>query len=301
MRWVMVVAVLAVVLGACGDPAAGLEAGEEAEDQVAEEQAEEQAGEEDGEETAEIGEEAGEKTGEGALPGTERYAAGSLEELGGYLEGLPVNSRETAYRAALNGVDLSRLAEPETAGVPDGFKPFYDALRGRYAALDLDACTGATLAYYDRMQQDFSQRRDRDKIVSLVLPAATTRVGFRAFERCTSLVSVVMPAGLRSIGQYAFAGCTSLERVELPATLTGIDFAAFQGCTSLVSVVVHAETPPNMLSGGIDNWFGDVSRDFVIYVPEESVEEYKKAEGWSRYAEKIRFIGARHLFGGERG
>lgn len=178
------------------------------------------------------------------------------------------------------------ITEPEDPA-PDGFKPFYDALRGRYAVLDLDACTGATLAYYDRMQQDFSRRQDRDKIVSLVLPAGTRRAGFRAFAGCSSLESVVMPAGLRSIGQYAFAGCTSLKQVELPASLTQIDFAAFQGCRALASVAIHAETPPVMLSGGIDNWFGNVSGDLVITVPAGSVEAYKAADGWRQYAEKI--------------
>jgi predicted small lipoprotein YifL len=284
-RLAPVFALILAALAACGEPE-GLPPAE-AETEKTGETGEEAEAEETPLTEAPAGETEEAPAEEAAPAPEEPYRAESLPALAAYLEALPPNSRETAYRAALSGVDLSRLAEPETAEVPDGFKPFYDALRGRYAALDLDACTGATLAYYDAMQQDLSRRQDRDKIVSLVLPAEATRVGFHAFENCSSLESVVMPAGLRSIGQYAFAGCTSLERVELPASITGIDFAAFLGCRALASLVILAETPPALLSGGIDNWFGDVSEDFVITVPAGSVAAYKAADGWRRYAEKI--------------
>ena len=36
--------------------------------------------------------------------------------------------------------------------------------------------------------------------------------------------------------------------------------------------------------------FDDVSKNMIIYVPAESVEKYKTARGWSRYADKIKAI-----------
>ena len=37
--------------------------------------------------------------------------------------------------------------------------------------------------------------------------------------------------------------------------------------------------------------FDEVSENITIYVPAESVEKYKVAEGWSEYADKIKAIG----------
>ena len=42
-------------------------------------------------------------------------------------------------------------------------------------------------------------------------------------------------------------------------------------------------TPPIL---GTDILNG-ISNDFTIYVPRNSVEEYKTANGWSQYADKI--------------
>eukprot|EP01051_Picozoa_sp_SAG22_P001444 SAG22_NODE_56_length_23716_cov_11.146759_23_plen_1059_part_00 len=73
-------------------------------------------------------------------------------------------------------------------------------------------------------------------LVTLVLPAGLTIIGYDSFSGCTGLTNVELPAGLTTIGAGAFYGCTGLTSVELPAGLTTIGDDAFWACTGLTSV-----------------------------------------------------------------
>ena len=59
---------------------------------------------------------------------------------------------------------------------------------------------------------------------------------------------------------------------------------AFVFCSSLTSVYCKATTPPTL--GETDVFFANGS-GFKIYVPMESVDTYKSATNWSRYADVI--------------
>jgi len=91
---------------------------------------------------------------------------------------------------------------------------------------------------------------------------------------------------ISTIGDYVFQNCTSLSSVTIPSSVTSIGVGAFQNCNSLESVTVNATTPPSLASGVFDG----TSSNLVIYVPSESVETYKQAEGWSNYDYRIQSI-----------
>ena len=71
--------------------------------------------------------------------------------------------------------------------------------------------------------------------------------------------------------------------IKFDGEVTTIRFEAFGGCSSLTSVYCKAITPP---AGG-DFMFYDNASGCKIYVPMESVNAYKSAEGWSDYADAI--------------
>lgn len=122
-------------------------------------------------------------------------------------------------------------------------------------------------------------------LTSITIPNSVTIIGKQAFANCTSLTSINIPSSITSIGQSAFSGCTSLTNVTIPNSVTSIRQYAFRGCTSLSSVTCLATIPPTLEYDVFDN-----TNDCPIYVPEDSVDAYKAASGWSTYASRIQAI-----------
>ena len=99
------------------------------------------------------------------------------------------------------------------------------------------------------------------------------------------LKSAAIKNGVTSIGNSAFKGCSSLSSIEIPNSVKSISNSAFYRCTSLTSITVNAETPPT-LGTNVFNY----TNDCPIYVPSGSVNAYKSATNWSKYASRIQAI-----------
>ncbi|MBQ8061108.1 MAG: leucine-rich repeat protein [Bacteroidales bacterium] len=121
-------------------------------------------------------------------------------------------------------------------------------------------------------------------IKELFLHTSVISIGENAFTN-SLLQTVGFNEGLNSIGSQAFASCTSLTRVDLPSSISSIGMMAFYNCTSLTSITIYAVTPP---AGG--TMMFESTNECPIYVPAESVEEYKTAQYWSNYADRIQAI-----------
>lgn len=83
-----------------------------------------------------------------------------------------------------------------------------------------------------------------------------------------------------------FAKCENLELVVLPESLTTLGHNVFRNCINLKTVILYPTTPPSLTT----TCFINTHSDFLIYVPDESVEAYKSASGWSAYANRIKGI-----------
>ena len=102
------------------------------------------------------------------------------------------------------------------------------------------------------------------------------------FNGCTSLVKVTLPESLITIGAHTFNRCSAVKKFDIPQSVTTIGVNAFTYCTNLSVFICRAITPPTIASS-----FTGSSADLKIYVPDDSVEAYKQASGWNKYAEKI--------------
>ena len=155
------------------------------------------------------------------------------------------------------------------------------------------------------------------KLASVEIPNSVTRIESNAFNSCSSLTSVILPNNITYIPQYTFYNCFNLTSIEIPNGVTRIEKNAFCGCKSLNKIVIPStvriidsealfgcgdlKTIENMaitpqpinntvFSGNTDLPEVDKSA-CTLYVPIESIEAYKAAEGWKDFTSILPILG----------
>lgn len=114
---------------------------------------------------------------------------------------------------------------------------------------------------------------------SIDIPNSVTSIGETAFYGCSNITSAIIGNGVTSIGDWAFNGCFYMNSVTLGNNVVSIGAQAFYKCRNLTSITCEALLPPTM---GEKVWY-NVSTSIPVYVPAESVEAYKSADGWSQF------------------
>ena len=113
---------------------------------------------------------------------------------------------------------------------------------------------------------------------------SVTSIGNYAFFGCSSLTNLTIPNSVTTIGDMAFNGCSSLTSITIPKNVTFFGYGAIGRCDSLTSIYCKPIIPPTLeLDLGYDFNYSKC----MIYVPTESVDAYKAAEGWKKYADNI--------------
>lgn len=151
-----------------------------------------------------------------------------------------------------------------------------------------------------------------NKLKSITIPNSITSIGIGAFYNCrylegfygkfasadcrcliidgqliafasAGLTNYTIPSGVASIREYTFDYSMSIVSITLPKSVTSIEKGAFDFCDHLTTIYCMPTVPPETHSPFSSDKI--VARQ--IYVPRESVEAYKAAEGWSDYASDI--------------
>ena len=118
-----------------------------------------------------------------------------------------------------------------------------------------------------------------DGLTEIHIPNSVITIGDNAFKACRSLNTVTIGDAVKIINPKAFEECSSITSITLPNSIAQIGDYAFSKCSSLQYLYCKATTPPSCLSNSFP------SSIKIIYVPKESVDEYKVL--WSYYADKI--------------
>lgn len=103
-----------------------------------------------------------------------------------------------------------------------------------------------------------------------------TSVGISAFQY-TKIQKVINLGVITSTPRDCFSDCPNLTFIRYPETITYI--SGSWRCNSLDTIIVLATTPPSA------GWASIPSK---IYVPDESVDDYKGATDWTAYASRIK-------------
>jgi cell surface protein len=114
----------------------------------------------------------------------------------------------------------------------------------------------------------------------ITIPNSVTTIGGRAFDSCRSLTSITIPKNVTTIGIHAFYDCRSLTSITIPNSVTTIGYYAFSGCKNVKQITVEAVTPPECSTNTFD---GVNTKECKLIVPKNSVDAYKKADGWKEF------------------
>ena len=116
-------------------------------------------------------------------------------------------------------------------------------------------------------------------------------IGKSAFSADSMITSITLPNSVSIIGDEAFKDCKGLTTLSIGEKTDSISYNAFLGCKALTSISANNLNPVNIISKEIKNdkeviysAFDSVRYDVcVLYVPAESIDEYKAAEGWKEF------------------
>lgn len=120
-------------------------------------------------------------------------------------------------------------------------------------------------------------------ITCLIEENGVTALPEYMLSNCARLTGVTIPEGITSIGSNCFRS-NSLTEIVYPSTITqfGTEVHLY---SRLTTFVIKAVTPPAFPTGLRLFTYGSSP---YIYVPDDSVNDYKAANGWSSYASRIR-------------
>lgn len=123
-----------------------------------------------------------------------------------------------------------------------------------------------------------------NKLENITIPNNVTVLGSAAFHYCTNLTTAIISNNITKIGSTTFYGCSSLTQIVIPQNVTSIGSSAFSNCNKLTEIYCTPTIPPTLDGNTV---FNSIASNAVFYVPRESVEEYKAADGWKTYANQI--------------
>lgn len=124
----------------------------------------------------------------------------------------------------------------------------------------------------------------QNQLANVNLPNVTA-IEYASFSNCSLLKHLSFPSLTRIDGQDAFDRCTNLLSIDLPL-VESIPKRTFVNCNSLATVILRKSS--NVVTLDNANAFDATNSNFIIYVHDSLVEDYKSATNWSAYADRIK-------------
>ena len=121
---------------------------------------------------------------------------------------------------------------------------------------------------------------------NIELSKSVEELGDYSFYNCNNLENITLNNKVQTIGNYAFAYCTNLSNIHCPISLKKIGNKAFYNCYHLTEIYCKAITPPSL--DRMAFWYdwqyvpADAPSTCIIYVPQESLTDYKASWSWQK-------------------
>ena len=169
---------------------------------------------------------------------------------------------------------------------------FYDSQNINITKLPQNQCTFGTgmftnsgiksvqvPAWMTSVPNDFLISCKKLETVTFAQNSQVTSIGNNFVSNCPLVQQIVLPEGVQTIGEKLGDNCQALTLIDLPSTVTSV--GRYCGSGNVTTFICRAITPPT-LTGGIA-----INRNGKIYVPDQSIADYKAASNWSNHSSKI--------------
>lgn len=122
------------------------------------------------------------------------------------------------------------------------------------------------------------------KITSITIPNSVTSIGIGAFSYCSSLTNIVIPNNVKIIQEGTFYFCKKLTILTIPENVSNIGGMALAigSTTNKATITMKGLFPPTIQSDTFNASYLN-----KIYVPKDSLTQYKNATNWANFADYI--------------
>lgn len=120
------------------------------------------------------------------------------------------------------------------------------------------------------------------ELKNITIPDSVIKIGLSAFYQCANLADIELPDTIQKIASYAFTGCSNLQAITLGKSLKSLGVDVFSGCPKMKEITCLVEDP-NEISILSKTDIGGYHA--TLFVPEQSVELYKKKLPWKKFTE----------------
>ena len=193
---------------------------------------------------------------------------------------IPESVTKVGYQAFANCKGLTNIVIPNSV-TEIGYRAFYGCANLVTATFPNDVdCWDNTFEGCNKLERFYGDCASEDGRCLIIESYKNCIAGFAL----AGLSEYTLPANTMRIGSYFSSEI--LTTLTIPGTVYEIISNAFYGCSNLDTIYVMSTTPPSFA----DTVYCPFAADVVgrkIYVPMESVDAYKAAEGWKNYADYI--------------
>ena len=181
---------------------------------------------------------------------------------------------EGADEAGIRNIVLNDIPELCVNLGSNGSSPLFSSCK-----LD-EVYIGRKLSYKTSSNYGYSPFYRNTSLRKVTVTDAETQIYDNEFYGCSNLQEFSCGDGVTSIGKWAFSGCSSLESYLSGTSVETIGQEAFSDCTAMTSFTTNAQVPPTCGTQALD----DINKwECTLYVPQESLEDYKAAPQWKEF------------------
>jgi hypothetical protein len=146
-------------------------------------------------------------------------------------------------------------------------------------------CTSLDTIFFDAINclsvslYPYSAFINCNNVSTILIGNEVTNIPKHAFWGCGSVNKLIIPDSVLSIGINAFRDFKDLNSLTIGNSVNIIQDSACYNCSNINNMYVNAIVPPRIFS----STFATVNKSIPVYVPCESILEYKSSDKWNEF------------------